>query len=371
MNDAHFSSLRSDPSPEFAARLRERLEGGQRPLPADRVFPDPAAAPAPAAKPGSKGPGLPRRRLLIRLAASIAVVGAAGALLAVPSVRASAATLLARFRAINFVAIPVDKERAAEIEAKAGDLEAMVEEHLQVLQEPGAPVPVGSIEQASTAAGIEVRLPSWLPPDVEQKSVDVTGPGLVRVRVDSVRLEQLMKLLGIGDLEAPHALNGKVIDVKVPSVVRVRYEVRRDNNDGARAEFVQAQAPEITLPDGADLPALGEIGLRILGLSAEDARQFAASIDWRSTALVPVPWGATSVKQVEINGHQGIAVERQYVVENSGDTAGVQATITGQDGNVETVAYERLLIWSDGSRVFGMNGNFRLESMLTMAYSIR
>ena len=369
MNDAQLSSLRRDPSPEFAARLRERLATSAGPKgSALRAVPGPEG-PALSASAGPEGHAL--RRLLTPLAASIAIVGLTGALLTVPSVRASAMSLLAKFRAVNFVAIPVDEGRAAEIESKVGDLEKLVGEHLQVLQEPGQPMPATSIEQASSLAGIDVRLPSWLPPDVEQKAIDVTSPGLLRVRADTARLQQLMELLGITDLEAPHALNGKVVDVKVPAIVRVRYEVRRDDNKGARAEFVQAQAPEITVPEGTDLAALGEIGLRMLGVGAAEARQFASSIDWRSTALVPIPWGATSLKQVEINGRQGIAVERQYVVENSGDLPGVTATVTGQDDKVRTTATERFLIWSDGSRVFGMRGDFRTESMLTMAYSIR
>jgi hypothetical protein len=345
MNDPRLSALRREPSPEFAAGLRVRLR-------TDDAAPAPQRTPWPIA----------------RLAASIVIVAVTGALFTVPAVRASAQSLLARFRVVNFVAVEVGEERVAELRSKELDLPDMVGRSVQILQEPTPPAPAASPAQAGTMAGIDVRMPTWLPPDVDLKTIDVTGPGLVRARIDTTRLTQLMDLLGIDDLEAPAALDGKTVDVHIPSVVRVRYEVRCD--DCAVAEYIQAKAPEITLPDGTDLPALAEIGLRILGLSAAEARQFAGSIDWRSTMLLPVPWGATSFKHVDVNGHQGIAIEREIKVESPGDKPGAGAILMGRSGKVGAVSYQRILVWSDGGQVYGFQGNFRMESLLRMAYSI-
>jgi hypothetical protein len=348
MNDAQLSSLRSDPPPEFAERLRARLD-------------DHDAAPV------TRGGRWP----IARIAASVAVVGVTGALLTVPSVRASAASLLARFRVVNFVAVKVDESRIEELESSSVDLPDLVGRHIQILQEPTPPLAVVSAEQAGSVAGITVRVPEWLPPDVKLDSLAVTGPGLVQLTGDTVRLQQLMDLLGIDDLEAPAALNGKVAMVRIPSVVRMQYQVQscleRDAKDCARAELFQAKAPEITLPEGVDLPALGEIGLRILGLSATEARQFAQTIDWRSTMLVPVPWGATSFRQVDINGHAGIAVEREFPAEDA--AAASAATVSG--AKVQPVRHERVVVWSADGLVYGLIGNFRTESLLQMAHSIR
>jgi hypothetical protein len=344
MNDELLSSLQREPPPEFAERLRARLRGVET---------------APAAH-RAQWPAL-------RIAASIGAVAVIGALLTVPSVRASAESLLARFRVVNFVAVGVDEDRIEALRSEAVDLPDIVGEHLQILQEPTPPVPMVSAAQAGAAAGITVRLPAWLPPEVELKEIAMTGPGRLRVRADSLRLEQLMDLLGIDDLEVPSGLDGKVADIRIPSIVRVRYEVNCENC--ARAEFIQAKSPEITLPDGVDLQVLGEIGLRVLGLPAPEARQFAQSIDWRSTVLVPVPWGATSFKHVEINGNPGIAIERDVVVDDSSDAPGAGAIRRGI--GVAKTMRDRVVLWSGDGMVFGLKGSFQTESLLRMAYSVR
>jgi len=346
MDDKLLSALQREPSPEFADRLRARLSEGD-------------AAPA----------GRRDKWPIVRIAASVGAVAVTGALLAVPSVRASAESLLARFRVVNFVAIEVDEGRIAELRSEAVGLPDLVGEHVQILQEPTPAVAAVSPEQAGATAGITVRLPAWLPPDVELKSIDVTGPGRLLLRADITKLQQLMDLLGIDDLTAPHSLNGKVADVRIPSIVRLQYEVTCENC--AIAEFIQAKSPEITLPDGVDLAVIGEIGLRILGLSPADARQFAQTIDWRSTVLVPVPWGATSFKHVDVNGHPGVFVEREFTTENPGDQPGAVATNTGRGGKVGTVRQERVLLWAADGMVFGFKGDFRLESLMRMAYSLQ
>lgn len=346
MNDTQLSALRREPSPEFAGRLKERLDAAGVPIAAKRA-----------------------RWPLAGIAASIVVVAATGALFTVPTVRASARSLLAKFRVVNFVVVEVGESRVSELRATELDLPDLVGRHVQILQEPTPPVPAVSPEQAGDVAGIDVRLPAWLPPQVERKAIDVTGPGLLRVRADTARLQQLMDFLGIDDLDVPHGLNGKVADIRIPSIVRIQYEVTCE--DCARAEFIQAKSPEITLPDGVDIAALGEIGLRILGVSAAEARQFARTIDWGSTVLVPVPWGASSFRQVNIDGHPGIAIEREIEVENSGDRPGAAAMVSGRGEKVRSVRYERVLLWSADGVVFGMKGDFRTESLLRMAHSVR
>src|SRR5688572_22561571 len=129
MNDAQLSSLQREPSPEFAERLRARLQ-------------DNDAAPAAAVA----------RWPVARIAASVGVVAATGALLAVPSVRASAQSLLAKFRVVNFVAVEVDEDRVDELRSSSVDLPDLVGKHVQILQEPTPPVPAVSPEQAGAAA---------------------------------------------------------------------------------------------------------------------------------------------------------------------------------------------------------------------------
>jgi hypothetical protein len=344
MNETRLSSLRREPPPEFAARLRATL----------------SEVPARAAE---------RRRAwpLARIAASVAVVGVTAALLAVPSVRASAAALLARFRVVNFVAVDVAPERAAQLQSQALDLPDLIGGQLQVLQDPGSPIEAGSPEQAGAAAGIRTRVPGWLPPAVSLRAASSTGAGRLQVIADTTKIEHVLDLLGIDDLEVPPGLHGKVTTIAVAPVVRLIYA----NDTGARVEFLQARSPEVVLPDGVDITALAEIGLRVLGFEAADAKRFATSIDWRSTMLVPVPAGDVRFRHVEINGNPGLLIERSVTVENSGDQPGVTGTLTGEGRAARTTREERMLMWSADGMVFGITGNFSDESVMQMAYSVR
>ena len=67
----------------------------------------------------------------------------------------------------------------------------------------------------------------------------------------------------------------------------------------------------MTLPDSIDVQALGEIGLRILGLAPAEAKQFAQAMDWHTTLIVPVPPNASSFRQVNIGGHLGVMIQHQ------------------------------------------------------------
>ena len=82
----------------------------------------------------------------------------------------------------------------------------------------------------------------------------------------------------------PEGLDGAVVSVRMSPAIFALYKRGQDE-----FRFAQARAPEITLPEGLDLPRLGALGLQLAGLSAEEARLFARTIDWRSTVLVPVP----------------------------------------------------------------------------------
>ena len=334
MNETSLFSLREEPSPEFAARLRATLRG------LDRHHP----------------PVSRRQWPLARIAASVAALGAAAALFAVPSVRAAAASLLARFRMVHFVAVVVDESRVAQLRSSEIGLSDLIGERVQVLLDPGSPQTAASPEEAGAATGIRVRVPGWLPPDVTLRATTYRGPGRVQVVADTARLEHLLDFLGIDDVQVPPALDGETATIDVPAIVRLTYA----NDRGAEAHFLQARSPEVQLPEGVEVAALAEIGLRVLGFGAAEAKRFAQVIDWRSTMLVPIPSGSAQFRRVDINGHPGLLVERPPRLARSGDTSAARPTRP-----------EQMLIWSADGMVFGLRGNFLGESVLRMAYSAR
>jgi hypothetical protein len=318
MNDSWMHALRGEPSSEFKEQLRRRLRE------------DDSAAVAPKTN----------RRPVAFAAAAVVILSA---LLAVPAVRASVSDFLSLFRVANFVAVPVEPGRLDRLEAKELEIGKLIGENLEVLVDPGPPVPFASLDEASTAAGMPIAVPQWLPADTTILETTVTGERVVRITANALRLQQVMDALGITDLSVPPALDGQVVNVRVPPVVMVRYE-----HGNRRSRLFQARAPQVTLPASVDLATLGEIGLRILGLSPADARHFSRAIDWHSTLLVPIP-PVSSFSQVTINGRPGIMLHHQPP--NQSPTL--------------------VVLWSTADRVFALASIAQQEQVIAMAESVR
>jgi hypothetical protein len=279
--DAWLDALRSDPSPVFKEQLRARLRAHETTDDASRNWPRRALVPAFA---------------LVMLAL----------LVSVPGVRASVAQFLSLFRVVHIVPVAVDANRLDRLKAENLDLGGLIGEHIEVLKDPGAPVNVASLDEAAATAGMTLALPQWLPDNTQVLETAVMGERVVRVTASSTRLQQVMDALGINDLTVPEGLDGHVVNVRVPPVVMIRYD-----HGERRSRLFQARTPQLTLPDNIDVQALGEIGLRILGLAPADARQFARAIDWHTTLVMPVPPNASQFRQVNINGHLGVVIDHQ------------------------------------------------------------
>lgn len=318
MNDSDLYSLRETPPPRFAADLRESLHRVESRAPARVRWP------------------------LARAAVVIAIIGGAAGLLTVPAVRASAHSFLAMFRVVEFAAIPLNERTAESLDRI--DLPRLLGEHVQIVGDDGPPAPVATVEEASAVAGYTVRVPAWLPEDASLVEAGVAGARTVRVTADAVRLEQVMDTLGITDLEIPPGLHDQTFTVDVPPAVMLRWR------SGPRhTRFLQAPAPVVGLPAGLELAALGEIGLRILGLAPDEARQIARGLDWTSTLLVPVPPSAQSFRRIDVNGHAGLAVEFQPPDQ----------------------APQNMVLWSDGERVFALMSLQGMSEVMQMALSVR
>jgi hypothetical protein len=319
-NDTWLEALQSDPSPLFKAQLRERLRAQEPVIETRRDWP---------------------RRVLLAAAGVIAV----GVLFSVPAVRASVAQFVSLFRVINVVAVPVDSSRIDRLEAEHLEIGALIGEHVQVVQDPGAPVQVASLANAEAVAGMTLATPQWLPDNTQVIETAVMGERVVRITADGQRLQQVMDALGINDLAVPEGLDGHVVNVRVPPVVMIRY----DHHNGRRSRLFQARTPQLTLPNSIDVRALGEIGLRILGLAPLEAKLFAKAIDWHTTLVVPVPPNASSFQQVDIGGHRGVLIHHQPRDQSPTST----------------------IVWSTPERVFALVSIQHVAEVTAMATSVR
>jgi len=322
-DDQFLYELRRDPPAELAERVRSRLN-------MDAQGP----------------PAIGRRWLPARIAGWTAAAVAAALLFTFPAVRASAQAFLDLFRVVNFVAVPVRPERIAQLTQL--DLPHLLGDQIIVLRQSGPPLAVSGIDAAAAAAGITVQTPAELPANTHVGNIQVIGEHAMRITADAAKLRRVLDALQIDDVEIPADLDGQTADVRVPPIVLINYEQGVQS-----ATLSQARTPVVTLPRGVDLPTLGEIGLRVLGVDAHEAHRVAAAIDWHSTLLVPIPPDATSFRPVDVSGAQGIAIESPPI------------TIDGRRQRVSQIA------WSTGGRVFAMRGTLSLRELLMMANSVR
>ena len=325
MDERFMRSLEQAPDPEFARRLRDQLGNDIEADAEER----------------------PRARWTPLLAPAV-LVAAIASVIFFPSVRASAQAFLDLFRVHTFTAVSVSPDRLRQLQEGKLDLKTLLGDRVETVQEPGPPHPAASAAEAGAAAGIMVKVPGTLPAGLKPDSVSWRGSGQVRVTADVERLRALLDALDIRDVSVPMAIEGQKIDVRMPAVVEQRFR-----NEKRTAELLQAKSPEITLPTGVDLAALGEIGLRILGLEPAEARRLAQTIDWRSTMLIPVPGNAGSFRQVEVSGQPALLVTAK----------GERKDGSPREGTI--------VLWSRGDMVYALAGNLPSIDLLQMANSVQ
>ena len=332
MDDKFLHEQRREPGPGYARSLREHLRGIEA-----------SAAPA-------RG-----FRLHPAFASALAVALVAAAF-TLPAVRVAAQNALDMFRVRSFAAIEIDGDRIQKLkqlsDGTSGDPGGMMFTK-QDIQEPGKPVEYPSAQLAASAAGLPgLRLPGPLPSGLRFKTALATGQGSARLTVHADRIQHVLEALGINDVHVPMAMDGQTISVHTPTSVVQRY-----TSGEFSLSIIEANSPEVSLPPGADLRQMGEIGLRVLGLDANEARRMAGTIDWRSTMIVPVPTNAASFRTVDVNGHPGLFVRMN------------PEPATAPDGHRRRSG--TMVLWSEGGRVFAVQGDIGSEAVLEVAQSLQ
>ena len=330
MDDRFLEELREEPRPGFSRSLRERLRGIED---------------------AAETRHSPWRPAL----AAVLAVGLVAASFTLPAVRVAAQNALDLFRVRSFAGVEVDESRLDQLRKladQAGENPAMLLfDNQEVLKDPGEPQVFPSADLAASAAGLAtVMRPGTLPAGYKFENAELRGEGAARLTLHTDRLRPILDALDLQDVQVPPGFDGQSITVHKPAVVLQRY------TDGKRKFGVlEAMSPEVTLPPGADLQQLGEVGLRVLGLDAREAKRLASSVDWSTTLLVPVPTTAGSFRQVTVNGQKGLFVT--MVPEKRPD-----GTRTRRGA---------LVLWSEGGRVHAVQGELSGEDVLEVANSLR
>jgi hypothetical protein len=258
---------------------------------------------------------------LVRYGLSAALVIAL--IFAFPATRAMAGELLNLFRVQEVTVVPVD---FTGLEQLTGDgllgnqFTDLISDSLVMEQEPDEPVEASSAEQASQMAGFTVRVPAGQTPS----QIHVTDSAAFTITLDRTKVQSLLEAAGRSDLVLPESVDGADISVEIPSSVSVAFgtcptpgsaEIVTEESDAANRYpdcviLVQIPSPNVNAPASLDIDELARIGLEFTGMSPEEAAQFANTVNWTSTLVVPIPSNATTYEQVTVDGVTGTLIQR-------------------------------------------------------------
>lgn len=270
------------------------------------------------------------QRALAGIFALLVLVG----LFSLAPVRALASDFLSLFRVQKFVVVDVDEERIEEI------AEVLAEDYYfgeqEILEDPGEPVAVDTLDEAEALVGFGPRTPGKYG---TPKMIAVVGQSRMRFTPNVEALREVFVALGLDPALLPDNIDGQPFDFTVPASVTQLF----NRPDQSEVDFVVMQVPSPTaeVPEGVDMQALGEAMLQLLGMSPEEAANLSESIDWATTLVLPVPTGMLqTMQEVEVDGVTGLLFE--------------------MEGRSEDGAYlkPRALLWQKDDIVYMITSNY-------------
>ncbi len=285
--------------------------------------------------------------------AGILVVLLLGVLFSFASVRQAAADFLSIFRVQKIAVVPISPSQWEAQQDRLEDLAGRLEQGFlgqpDILREAGEPQRVSSAEEASRLAGFRVRMPGYVPDGSALKEFSVSAGPAVRYAVDRAMAQSTLEMLGITDISLPE-VEKLVVTADIPAVVLQEYRVPLGGGKETRFTIYQVLSPSATVEPAVDPALFGELALRAMGVPADEAHRLAASIDWTSTLVIPVPTNLASFREVAVDGGAGILLEE-----------------IGQ-GAEEPM---RTLIWQKGTVMYVAAGRLRGSELLRIAESLR
>ncbi len=268
------------------------------------------------------------RAAWIGLAVIVLLAGA----FSIPSVRASAVQFLGIFRVQQVSVLPIDVSSLTKLtgnQALGQQIGQMVSSAVTVDKQPGKAQPAADVAQASALAGFNVRLPSSAS---SQPQIEVQDGGAFHMVIDRAHAQAMLNEAGYSDLVLPASVDGAKISVEIPTGIAAGYgtcptaSTDPDITGSAGRRYagcimlLEMPSPTVNAPPDLDVSRLVELGLQLTGMSPDQAKAYAASIDWTSTLVIPIPSNAATYQQVAVDGVTGTLIQRpaddapQYVL---------------------------------------------------------
>jgi hypothetical protein len=278
-----------------------------------------------------------------------------------PQVRVAASNFLGIFRVQRFTVVQVDPSN---LEAKLGStsqLENLLSKDVQ-FEQLGEEQTASSPEQASSLAGIPVRLPTAL---AGQPELTVHPGSHATFNIDLNLVRTVLAELGRSDIQLPDSLDGAAVNVELPPAVAAQYGDCQVATPPAEAAPDGAPQPELSLspdcttllqlasptadvPEGLDIAKLGEVFLELSGMTPEEAAHFSQNLDWTTTFVIPIPRDKTTFMDVSVDGVSATFIREQY---------------RNSDGRY-------LLVWVKDNVVYLLSGSGGVSSAVEIANSL-
>lgn len=261
-------------------------------------------------------------------------------------VRAWAGQFLGLFRVQSVEVLPVDPTLMDQLtgnSALSTQIGQLLSHSVTFTKKPSKPQIVSSPADATKLAGFQVRLPSSRS---DAPQLLVSGGSAFQFVVDRKLAQSVIDQMGRSDIQLPASLDGANIKATIPAGVSAAYgdcpkgeELTGESGStgSPRRRFqncvilAEIPSPTVDTPPDLDVQKLAELGLEISGMSADQARSYAQTVDWTSTLVIPVPRNAASYKSVQVDGVTG------YLIQRSVDDAPQYALIWVNNGIVYAI----------------------------------
>lgn len=300
-------------------------------------------------------------RRLRPLWAGLAVVATLAIAFSFPQVRAAANSFLGLFRVQQIAIVQFDPNQLSrDLESSSAQFEMMFSEDVK-FEEVGQYLQVFSPAEASSVAGFNVRLPQSVEGD---STLEIQPGGRVSMVIDLPRVKSMLAAIGHEDIVLPDQLDGAEVELDLPVSVTALYggcaamKFAPEGQDPDQSyptgpitctTLTQLPSPTISAPEGLDLTQIGQAYLQLLGMSETDAAQFASSVDWTTTFVMPLPRNDAEYQQVTVDG--------------------VPGTLIMQDYGPEYQNY--VLIWIKDGMLYGLTGDGGMADALEIANSLQ
>jgi len=220
-------------------------------------------------------------------------------------VRQAAADFLGIFRVRKFAVIPIDQAQQQKLESLAQQAEDGRFGQPITVREPGRPQPVADLADASAKVGFAVRAPAALPAGATRISLTVQSGPALRYEMDRAIMQALLDATQAQGIKLPPA-DKLTLEIDVPYAATQEFALGE-----GRLAVTQMSSPQVNIPPGLDLVAVGEAGFKFLGIPDADARRLAQSIDWTTTLVIPLPTNIMQYREVTVDGAPALLIEHR------------------------------------------------------------